>query len=155
MSLKLDLQIVCEAKIPAEEKMIQWLESALEGAELKQDAELTLRIVEKSEIEQLNGDYRNQHKATNVLSFPFEIPGHIDAQELAGLLGDLVICADVVNEEAQQQRKSVEAHWAHMCIHGVLHLLGFDHIDAKDAAKMEALEIDLLSLLGYADPYQD
>ena len=129
------------------------------------DSELTIRIVSEEEISELNQTYRDKTGSTNVLSFPFEMPDFGFDEELGEsqieefdrmhipLLGDLVICVAVVNREALEQKKSAEAHWAHMVIHGVLHLLGYDHIENIEAEAMETLEITLLSELGYPTPY--
>ncbi len=114
------------------------------------DAELTIRIVDIEEISLLNQQYRGKSGATNVLSFPADLPEHIDIP----LLGDIVICAPVVAEEATIQNKTPAAHWAHIITHGVLHLLGYDHIDEHDAAKMEALETQLITSWGFAEPYR-
>lgn len=113
--------------------------------------ELTIRIVDVAESQQLNHIYRHKSYPTNVLSFPFAAP----VPELQTmLLGDLVICAPVVVQEAVEQNKPILAHWAHMVVHGVLHLLDFDHQHDADASVMEALEINILADLGFADPYQ-
>ncbi|KZZ19879.1 rRNA maturation RNase YbeY, partial [Oleiphilus sp. HI0080] len=111
--------------------------------------ELTIRVVDTPEIQELNANYRDKDKPTNVLSFPFEAPEHIELD----LLGDLIICAQVVNAEAKEQNKDEKSHWAHMTVHGVLHLLGYDHIDDIEADEMEGLEIKILHELGYANPY--
>jgi len=114
------------------------------------DAELTVRIVDEAEITALNSEYRGKSGATNVLSFPYESMPGVDS----ALIGDVVICAPVVAAEAIAQDKSLEAHWAHIVIHGVLHLLGHDHRAETEALAMEDLERRLLNGLGYADPYQ-
>lgn len=113
--------------------------------------EVTLRIVDLVESRQLNSDYRNKDKPTNVLSFPFEAPEHIEVP----FLGDLVVCAAVVEQEAREQKKRVENHWAHLCVHGLLHLLGYDHIEETEAQEMEGLETAILAKLNIDDPYQD
>lgn len=117
--------------------------------------ELAIRLVGDAESRALNHDYRGKDKPTNVLSFPAELPEVV----LAGLderpLGDLVICAPVVAREADEQGKALAAHWAHMTVHGMLHLLGHDHIEAADAAVMEPLEIAILARLGWDNPYDD
>lgn len=114
------------------------------------DAEMTVRIVDVDESAQLNETYRHKSGPTNVLSFPFEsLPG-IDLP----LLGDLVICAPIVVREANEQNKTTKAHWAHMVVHGSLHLQGYDHIEPQQAEQMEALEIDILGRLGFSNPYE-
>lgn len=148
MSIILDLQLATEAKdLPTENQIQQWLEAAI--LPFQAEAEVTVRIVDEAESQQLNFDYREKNKPTNVLSFPFECPPGIELP----LLGDLVICAQVVAKEAAEQNKTLHAHWAHMVVHGSLHLLGFDHINEEDATEMEAEEIQILAELGFADPY--
>ncbi|MCK0153244.1 rRNA maturation RNase YbeY [Alcanivorax sp. S6407] len=115
--------------------------------------DITLRIVDEDEIRELNRDYRGKDKPTNVLSFPFEMPEGLPADAMEPLLGDIIICDSVVRQEADEQHKPLQAHWAHMVTHGVLHLLGYDHIDDDDAAVMEALEIRALAEQGFDDPY--
>ncbi len=132
---------------PAPALIERWVAAALQGRRC--EAELAIRIVGRAEIQQLNRTYRNKDAPTNVLSFPFEAPPGV---ELA-LLGDIAIAAPVVWAEAAAQGKAGEAHWAHMVVHGVLHLLGYDHIVAAEAQQMEALEIEILAGLGYPDPY--
>jgi probable rRNA maturation factor len=110
---------------------------------------VNIRLVSKKEMTELNGTYRHKKGPTNILSFPFDPPPKI----LSSFLGDLVICAALVNQEAKQQKKPRLAHWAHLVIHGCLHLIGYDHIRYKDAIKMEKLEIQLLEDLGYENPY--
>lgn len=153
-ALDLDLQIACEAPdIPSEADFVTWVSAALGGAGYQPPAELateiTLRLVDYEESQTLNRTYRGKDKPTNVLSFPFDGP---DGVPLA-LLGDIVICAPVVADEAREQNKTERAHWAHLVIHGTLHLLGFDHIEDDEAAEMEALEVQILAGLGFADPY--
>jgi len=112
-------------------------------------AELVVRIVDVAEMTALNHRYRGKSGVTNVLSFPYEtLPG-----VTSGLLGDVVICAPVAAAEAVRQGKSLEAHWAHLVMHGVLHLQGYDHHDDSEARRMETLEARLLAGLGFADPY--
>lgn len=143
------------ADVPAEAQFLRWAQAAIDGADVEFDQdepyELTIRIVDAAESQQLNRDYRGKDYPTNVLSFPFEAPPEVDV----AILGDLAICADVVKKEAQEQRKDVVAHWAHMVIHGTLHLLGYDHIEDDEADQMEALEIKLLAGFGITDPYGD
>ncbi len=150
MAVLLDVQIACEDNnLPSIEQLQLWAETALSTQ--KDDPELTIRIVESQESQELNHQYRGKDKPTNVLSFPFEVPEGIEIN----LLGDLVICSDVVNKEAIEQNKNIHDHWAHLVIHGCLHLLGYDHIEEDDAVEMESLEIKLLSTLGIDNPYQE
>ena len=137
------------AYIPDEPQVNLWLRCVLGSIGYEKPAQLSVCIVDRQEITALNSQYRKQNKATNVLSFPYEpLPG-VDIP----LLGDVVICAEVVNEEAHEQGKNAEQHWAHMIVHGALHLLGYDHINDKDAQNMEAMEIRILSQLGFPNPY--
>ncbi|VAW99413.1 Metal-dependent hydrolase YbeY, involved in rRNA and/or ribosome maturation and assembly [hydrothermal vent metagenome] len=133
---------------PSEELFIKWANAA--QINIKNEVELTIRIVNAAEIAQLNNLYRKKNSVTNVLAFPFEIDENIGI----ALLGDLVICAEIVKTEAQQQSKTEIEHWAHLVIHGVLHLQGYDHITTGLAEKMEHLEIQILNTLGYNNPYQ-
>ncbi|OMH33715.1 rRNA maturation RNase YbeY [Motiliproteus sp. MSK22-1] len=150
MNLDLDLQLASDAdNLPRKDQLQCWVEKALSG--YRENAEVTIRIVDSAESQSLNASYRGKDKPTNVLSFPFEAPEGIQID----LLGDLVICAPVVETEAGEQNKSTIDHWAHMVIHGILHLLGFDHIDENDAQEMETLEIQLLSDIGIPNPYED
>lgn len=149
MSVLLDLQLASEAKdLPSQADLILWLNLVLAHHNMEQ-AEITVRIVDAQESQQLNAEYRGKDKPTNVLSFPFEAPPGIEIN----LLGDLVICASVVSSEAIEQGKALHAHWAHMLVHGCLHLLGYDHIQDDEAEEMEQLEIHLLQQLGIDDPY--
>jgi probable rRNA maturation factor len=136
--------------IPTSAKLKNWAEQVLKKR--MPTAELTLRIVDKDEITELNSTYRHKNKPTNVLSFPFETPVGVKLD--TPILGDIVICADVIKEEARSQQKTLEAHWAHMVVHGMLHLLGYDHEKDRDAEKMEAEEIAILKKLGFNNPYQ-
>lgn len=149
MSITLDLQLASEAPhLPSEQQFQQWLEAAI--LPFQDVAEVTVRIVDEAESQQLNFEYREKDKPTNVLSFPFELPPGV---EDLPLLGDLVICAQVVAAEAAEQGKELHHHWAHMVVHGCLHLLGFDHINDADAEEMEAEEILILQQLGIKNPY--
>ena len=116
---------------------------------LKLNKEVCIKIVTNDESQFLNSTYRQKDKPTNVLSFPSEIPDFVDSP----LLGDLAICVDVVEKEAENQKKTAKDHWAHLTIHGCLHLLGYDHIEDVEAEAMESLEIELLALLGITSPY--
>jgi probable rRNA maturation factor len=126
-------------------------ETQQQSDDLDSAFEVTVRICDSAESQQLNRDYRGKDKPTNVLSFVFEAPTHIDSP----FLGDLVICAALVEREAKEQNKAILDHWAHLCIHGLLHLLGYDHIEEEEALEMENLETHVLAQLGIDDPYQD
>ena len=136
-----------EAGVPAEAELAGWATAALAGR--RAGAELTIRIVDEAEGAELNATYRHKQGATNVLSFPAGLPPGVPL----ALLGDLVICAPVVAREAREQGKPAEAHWAHLVVHGCLHLLGYDHEDEVQAQEMESLERAILSDMGYPDPY--
>lgn len=127
----------------------KWAKHTLKNQ--RDTAELTCRIVDSEEMTALNSTYRKKQGPTNVLSFPADLPAEI-AEEIP-LLGDIVICADVVNREAQEQGKTKESHWAHMVVHGIYHLLGYDHQTDKEAEEMEGLEIITLKQLGFGNPY--
>ena len=146
--MNLDLQVaVSDSGLPDPADFARWADAALEGR--RDDAELTIRVVDAAESQSLNGTYRGKDAPTNVLSFNAELPPEVDLP----LLGDLVLCAPVVAAEAREQGKPLDAHWAHLVVHGCLHLLGFDHENEADALKMEALETVILAKLGYPDPY--
>ncbi len=147
--VELDLQIAAAAEgLPDIGAFERWVAAALAGRDARR--QLTVRVVDEAESRDLNRRYRHKDKATNVLSFPFDpLPGIEETY-----LGDLVICAPVVAREAAEQRKTGEAHWAHMVVHGVLHLIGYDHARDQDARVMESLETGILDRLGYADPYE-
>jgi probable rRNA maturation factor len=135
--------------VPASASFRRWIEAALKGAKRRKATEVSVRIVDTEEGQALNLQYRGRDYATNVLSFPVELPPGVDLP----LIGDLVICAPVVAREAAEQGKKPADHWAHLTIHGTLHLLGYDHIDEAEAEAMEALETKVLAGLGIADPY--
>ncbi|ABM02387.1 hypothetical protein UPF0054 [Psychromonas ingrahamii 37] len=153
MQLYVDLQIACSDPndLPMPASFEKWIEAAILGGSEshREEAELTVRIVDQDEIMQLNHQYRNISKTTNVLAFPFQNPPGLTLP----LLGDLIICKEVVESEAKLQGKSLTAHWAHMSIHSTLHLLGYDHIEQAEAVEMESLETKLLTELGFTDPY--
>ncbi|HZV61085.1 MAG TPA: rRNA maturation RNase YbeY [Methylophilaceae bacterium] len=139
--LSLAVQYACAAQnLPTPSQFRKWIKSALPI-----EAEVTLRIVDEEEGRMLNRTYRGRDYATNVLTFPL-------AEEPL-LMGDIILCAPVVSQEAQAQQKSMEAHFAHLTIHGVLHLQGYEHEDNAQAEFMEAMESQTLQRLGYADPY--
>lgn len=145
----IDLQIACEQEsgLPTAEQIEQWAAAAVQPQ--SDEVEMTVRIVDEAESHELNLNYRGKDRPTNVLSFPFECPDEVELP----LLGDLVICRQVVEREAQEQDKPVMAHWAHMVVHGSLHLLGYDHIEDDEAEEMESLETQIMTGLGFADPY--
>ena len=148
-SIFVDLQVATEniEGLPIEEQIVQWATAAVqpEGDEV----EMTVRIVDEAESHELNLTYRGKDRPTNVLSFPFECPDEVELP----LLGDLVICRQVVEREAAEQEKPLMAHWAHMVVHGSLHLLGYDHIEDNEAEEMESLETQIMQGLGFDDPY--
>ena len=147
----IDLQVACTTdELPSQAQLQLWVETALSTAsQTTQTFELTIRLVESPESQQLNNQYRGQDNPTNVLSFPFDVPEGLTLN----LLGDLVICADVMKKEAVLQNKDLFDHWAHLVIHGCLHLLGFDHISDFAAVEMEAIEIAALATLNINNPY--
>jgi probable rRNA maturation factor len=133
--------------LPEETQFQRWAEAAAPDG----DAEVVIRVVDEAESAELNGQYRGKAGPTNVLSFPFEVPAGVPND----LLGDLIVCAPVVEREASEQGKSFEAHWAHMIVHGMLHLRGYDHTKESEAAVMEAEEIAILQRLGFPNPYEE
>ena len=149
MSIELDLQLAVENEqgLPTEQDIQLWLDKTI--PQFQENAELTVRIVDIEESHQLNHDYRGKDKPTNVLSFPFEAPPGMELD----LLGDLIICRQVVEKEAEEQSKPLLAHWAHMVVHGSLHLLGYDHIEDDEAEEMESLETEIMQTMGFEDPY--
>ena len=137
-----------DENIPSDEEFRRWVAQVL--PKHKQHFELTIRVVGLKESQSLNAQFRNKDKPTNVLSFPSDLPEGIDIP----LLGDLVVCAPVVEAEAREQNKSLGAHWAHMVVHGTLHLLGYDHEDESEAEAMESLETQILNALNFPAPYE-
>lgn len=144
------IAVANSADLPDPAHVTTWVESALQG---HVPAELTIRIVEATESAALNERYRGKTGPTNVLSFPFSAPPGLPADVVLPL-GDLVICAEVVAREAREQGKPLMHHWAHIVVHGVLHLLGYDHVIESQAHEMEALEIAILQQLDIANPYE-
>ncbi len=136
--------------LPSDDEFRLWVEKALN--DYHQDAEVLIRIVDVQEITELNEHYRHKKGPTNILSFPFEIPECVQG---LNLLGDLVVCAGVLTQEAEIQKKALKDHWAHIIIHGILHLINYDHINEKDAIEMEAKEILILQQLHIDNPYQE
>ena len=153
--LNLDLQNASSAEdIPGEAQVLDWLQQAMAVIENDSDTALTVRVVDTDEGRELNLTWRGKDYPTNVLSFPFEMPEGLPPEALDPYLGDLVLCAPVVSQEAQEQNKQLDAHWAHLLVHGLLHLLGYDHQSDAEAEVMEALETRVVTRLGYAPPYQ-
>lgn len=150
MNHDIDIQFAISAdQLPADSDFILWVEQAL--AAYDKSFALCIRLVDCDESQALNKTYRAKDYPTNVLSFPFEVPEH--ARDTLEILGDLVVCAPVVEREAKEQNKQLLDHWAHMIVHGTLHLLGFDHINDEEAEEMEQLEREILAKLNIADPY--
>ncbi|MFV0543637.1 MAG: rRNA maturation RNase YbeY [Marinicella pacifica] len=145
--IQLDLINEDNLPVPDADQFQNWLNQI--AKKLNISGEVCIKIVDKTESRDLNSTYRQKDKPTNVLSFPAEIPDFVEST----YLGDLAICAPVVEEEALEQNKSINNHWAHLTIHGCLHLLGYDHIEDTEAEAMEALEIELLAELGIENPY--
>lgn len=135
--------------LPSDAMFRRWVTAALAGAGHRRATELTIRLVNEAEGRRLNHRWRRRDYATNVLSFPAELPSGLRSP----LLGDLVLCAPVVQREAKAQHKTSKAHWAHLTVHGTLHLLGYDHVGKRKAAKMESLETAILGKLDFSDPY--
>ena len=145
----IELQLACPLPTePTPHEIESWVANVTRALELTGD--VCVRVIDEQESRALNLRYRDHDDPTNVLSFPVKLPPGVETV----VLGDLAICAPVVEREAREQRKEPKAHWAHMVVHGMLHLAGYDHEMASDAAAMEALEIELLSAMGFADPYQ-
>ena len=155
MTIHIDLQLETKnTALPSIDQLTLWANSAHQSKE--NDTEVTIRIVDIEESAELNHTYRGKDGPTNVLSFPFEAPPGIDIHLLGDAsLGDLVICAPVVEQEAIQQEKASQAHWAHMIVHGILHLQGYDHIEDEEALIMEGLETEIIMELNFPAPYQD
>ncbi len=150
MNHYIDIQHACSQAIPVSDEILNtWVQYLL--SQEKHNTELTLRFVEKQEITALNHTYRKQDKATNVLAFPSELPEAIMIEH--PFLGDVIICPAVLEEESHSLQKPLVAHWAHIVLHGVLHLLGYDHIEEKDAIHMHAREIEALAHFGFDNPY--
>ena len=148
MALRIHVERVSALpRLPSERSLRAWAHAALAGR--REDAELCIRVVDEAEMQALNARYRGKDYPTNVLSFPAEFPRGVKLP----LLGDIVLCAGVVRHEAQEQRKPERAHWAHMVVHGTLHLLGLDHQRPRQASHMEGLERRILGAMGLPDPY--
>ena len=150
MALAVEVQLATQTPgLPSEKQLRDWATAA--WLDELQDAEVVVRVSDEAESRALNHEYRGKDSATNVLSFPFDPVPQLELNHI----GDLVICATVVQREAREQGKAAEAHWAHMVVHGMLHLQGYDHETDPQAEGMEALETDILTGLGYPAPYAD
>ncbi|GHC36760.1 rRNA maturation RNase YbeY [Aidingimonas halophila] len=136
-------------RLPTQSDLEQWVGETLRHIQVPVSKEITVRFVSREESGTLNREYRGKDRPTNVLSFPFDMPAELDIP----LLGDLVICHDVVAQEASEQHKALLTHYAHMVVHGTLHLLGHDHIEDNEAERMERLETEILAIFGIKDPY--
>lgn len=149
MSSRIEIQVATSAgDVPARSLIRRWVRATLRAVDFGA-ADLTVRIVDEAEIRDLNRRYRDRDRATDVLSFPFEDPPGIETT----ILGDVVVCAQVVTQVARDRSLAVDAHWAHIVVHGVLHLCGHDHVADADAMRMQALETAVLAELGIPDPY--
>ena len=149
MNLQVDIQKATTEPVPEEEDIRRWISAAL--VNYPDDTEITVRLIDRDEMEMLNHNYRGKSGTTNVLSFPAHLPTGLGL----ALLGDIVICAPVVHSEATEQNKPLDAHWAHLTVHGTLHLLGYDHIEEDEANRMESLETTILAGLDYPCPYSE
>ena len=146
----LDFQVVSKSKsLPSKEQFQCWVDAIL--SDESQNSEIVIRIIDEAEMILFNEQYRDKKGPTNILSFPFDVPEGIESD----LLGDLLVCAPIVEKESQQQKKILDHHWAHMIVHGVLHLLGYDHINESDAEEMETLEIEILIKIKIENPYEE
>jgi len=143
-------RIIDSPLLPTDEELCKWMENAL--IDYHRDAEILIRIVDTQEMLELNSQYRHKNRTTNILSFPFEVPEGVTGLHL---LGDLVVCAEVLALEAKVQQKTLKDHWAHIIIHGILHLIGYDHINEIEAIEMEKREIKILQQLDIDNPYQE
>lgn len=156
MSLKFDLNVIRDNPMqfePTLEHLDKW--AAEIAQRLEEPCHISVTLVEPDHIQELNKEYRGKDYATNVLSFPFQA----EQEDISNLgyeeLGDIIICPEVLEREAKEQDKQLEHHWTHIVIHGILHLLGYDHIEEEEAQEMESLEKQLLATLGIPDPYRD
>lgn len=151
MNLQVDIQCASAEPVPEEDRIRGWIAAAVDGRIKRKEIEVSVRLVDTDEMTTLNETYRGKNGPTNVLSFAATLPEELDLP----MLGDIVICAPVVKAEANAQHKPLEAHWAHMVVHGALHLLGYDHINEEDAVVMEALESAILQGMDFNCPYAD
>ena len=150
------MQLACDdSDVPDADRIREWVGAALANVEHEPSDEydVSVRVVDSAEMQTLNRDFRGKDKPTNVLSFPGGDVAGLPEYETRGL-GDVVICAEIVRDEAAAQNKALADHWAHMLVHGTLHLLGYDHISDEQADDMEGLEVKILTTIGVADPYR-
>ena len=155
-SLLVDVEVACQsAGVPSASEAENWIRRTVmaSGRILGGANEVSVRVVDKEEMRALNRDYRQKDRVTNVLSFPAAEMSGLPAEEPQAL-GDIVLCAELVAEEAARQGKSADDHWAHLLVHGMLHLLGYDHQADADAARMESMEAEILEKYGVKDPYE-
>ena len=150
MTAQLELQNDGHLSCPSLTDFELWANATLAAINYSKPAAFTLRITAAVEVQSLNMQYRNQDKPTNVLSFPADLPPELELPDI----GDIIICAEIVAQEATAQNKPLKSHWAHMTVHGILHLLGYDHLKDSEAIVMEALETKILTTLGYTAPYE-
>jgi len=153
---RVDVQLACDdPDVPDADRIREWVVAVLANAELgpSKEYDVSVRVVDSAEMQTLNRDFRGKDKPTNVLSFPGGDVAGLPKDESQGL-GDVVVCAEIVRDEAAAQNKALEDHWAHMLVHGTLHLLGYDHISDEQAGDMEGLEVKILTTIGVADPYR-
>lgn len=151
MNYLIDIQLASKHPLPLTKAEIKNLAS-LALRDHRNKAELTLRLVDADEMTSLNHQYRKKNKVTNVLAFPSAYPDIVELEH--PFLGDVILCPEVIQTESQEQNKTIKAHWSLIVIHGVLHLLGYDHIKDNEAKVMQAIEIKLLAELGYENPYE-
>lgn len=150
---RVDVQVASSSRsVPADDHIASWVTTVLEQLDFNDNVEVSVRVVDEVESRGLNKSYRGKDQPTNVLSFPSGI-GDYDPGDIPQSLGDIVLCAPVVDAEAAEQGKETNDHWAHLLVHGTLHLLGFDHETDADAVEMEAIEREILAARGVADPY--
>lgn len=154
MNATVDISNSCEGQwVPSQQQCEDWLNGGLQAADQSRPCSISVSFVDAASSQSLNRDYRGKDKPTNVLSFPAEFPSELREQVDTYPLGDIVICAAVVEEEASEQGKQLATHWAHLTLHGLFHLLGYQHDTQKSAEEMEKLEINTLEMLGIPNPY--
>lgn len=145
-----EIQLASKSKfIPDQQQFQNWVDAVL--TDESQHSEIVIRVIDEDEMIEFNQQYRHKSGPTNILSFPFEAPDSVESD----LLGDLLVCAPVIETESKQQNKPLENHWAHIIVHGVLHLIGYDHINDMDAEEMEALEVMILKTITINNPYEE